>query len=363
MDTRVAVVGVGQSSHARRRRDVDYAELALEAIEEALDDAGVALTDIEHAVTGSMDFLDGRTIASMSVAEVVGSYRKPESRIVGDAVGAVLYAWARMRGGAYRLGLIVAHAKESQGRPHIISNAAFDPFTERSLEPDEEVVSGLAAQRFHAATGLSPADAAEQVVRARALGRRHPKLEPLPQVSVDDVLGSPLLASPLRELDRAPLTDGACALVVAVADVARGLGTAPVWIAGAAVDTDDYWIDRDLSRVDALERAHRRAVGLTGWNGAVPDVVELSAAYGYQLLQFAPVFGLDLDSPGLNPSGGRLAGTPSVVAGLDGVAECTHQLRGTAGDRQLPSARQGLAHGWHGLGAQTHGVVALEAAD
>ena len=37
-----------------------------------------------------------------------------------------------------------------------------------------------------------------------------------------------------------------------------------------------------------------------------------------------------------------------------------HQLRGTAGDRQLDGAAKALAHGYHGLGAQTHAVVALE---
>lgn len=362
MDHRVAVIGVGLSAHARRRRDVDYAELALEAIDAALADAGIGLPDVEHAVTASMDFLDGRTIASMSVAEVVGSYRKPESRVVGDGIGALLYAWARMRTGAYRLGLVVAHAKESQGRPHIISRAAFDPFTEQLLDPDEEVVAGFAAQRFAIASGRSAADAAAQVVRARAAGRRHPALEDLPEVTVDDVLSSPLLAAPLRELDRAPLTDGACALVVAVDDVVRSLGADPVWIAGSAVDTDAYWLDRDLARVDALERARDRAVALAGWDDPRADVVEVGAAYGYQVLQFAPVLGVDPDSPACNPSGGRLAGTPAVVAGLDAVAECVQQLRGRAGSRQVPGARRALAHGWHGLGAQTHAVAALEAA-
>ena len=85
---RVAIVGVGQSVHVRERRDVVHAELLLEAIDEALDDAGVGLDDIDNAVTASLDFYDGRTIANMSVAEVVGSYLKPESRICSDGIGA-----------------------------------------------------------------------------------------------------------------------------------------------------------------------------------------------------------------------------------------------------------------------------------
>ncbi len=357
---RVAIIGVGQARHARRRDDVDYAELALEAIDEALADAGVDFAELEHAVTGASDFLDGRTIASMSTAEVVGSYLKPESRLVGDATNAVIYAWAKMRTGHYRVGLVLAHAKESHGNPHTITSAAFDPFTERRLEPDADVVLGLAAQRFHASSGRSEKEAAAAVVRARQLGARNAKLEALDAVDIDDVLGSPLLASPLRQLDVAPRTDGATALVVATPEGADGRNHAPVWITGAGAATDVYWRDRDLARTDALERALDRATQQAGWGADAADVVELSAQCGFQMLQFAPAFGLAPDAEKLNPSGGWLAGNPPIVTGLNRVAEAVHQLRGTAGDRQLDGAAKALAHGYHGLGAQTHAVVALE---
>ena len=254
---RVAIIGVGQARHARRRDDVDYAELALEAIDEALADAGVDFAELEHAVTGASDFLDGRTIASMSTAEVVGSYLKPESRLVGDATNAVIYAWAKMRTGHYRVGLVLAHAKESHGNPHTITSAAFDPFTERRLEPDADVVLGLAAQRFHASSGRSAKEAAAAVVRARQVGARNAKLEALDAVDVDDVLGSPLLASPLRQLDVAPRTDGATALVVATPEGADG----PQPRAGV-----DHRSGRGHRRVLARPRpgAHRRAGARAG---------------------------------------------------------------------------------------------------
>lgn len=353
---RVAIIGVGQSLHARRRDDVDYAELAWEAVAEALADAGVGLAEVDHAVTASSDFLDGRTIASMSTAEVVGSFLKPESRIVGDATGAVLYALAKMRSGRYRFGLVLAHAKESHGDPHTIAAAAFDPFSERRLEPDEEVLAGLIAQRFHAVSGRTAEDAAAEVVRAREAGSRHPKLEPLPAVTVADVLASPTLATPLRELDRAPRTDAATALVVATEETADRTDHRPVWVAGAGVATDGYWRDRDLATTAALERARAAADAQSGWSGA--DLVEMTAQYGFQVLQLAPVLGGDRVA--LNPSGGALAGSPPVVSGLDRVVECVHQLRGTAGDRQVPGVRRAYAHGFHGLAAQSHGVVALE---
>lgn len=357
---RVAIVGVGQTRHAPRRTDVDYAELAFEAIEEALADAGVALGDVEHAVTAATDFLDGRTIASMSTAEVVGSFGKAEARLCGDGTGAVLYALAKMRVGSLRIGLVVAHAKESQGHPHDIEAAAFDPFSARRLAPDGDVVAGLAAQRFYAVSGLGPRDAAAAVAAAREAGHGHPKRTPLDPVTAEDVLGSPPLATPLRELDKAPLRDGATALVLASEPSVDGLGVTPVWVAGAAQRTDAAFFDRDLARTDALQGAVAGARRVAGWDGAPADVVELSAQYGFQVLQFAPAFGLEPGDAALTPSGGWLAGSPQIVTGLDRVAEAVHQLRGNAGDRQLPSPRRAYAHGCHGLGAQTHGVVALE---
>jgi acetyl-CoA C-acetyltransferase len=356
----MAIIGIGSTRHARRRPDVDYAELALEAIDAALDEAGIGLLDVDHAVTASLDFVDGRTIANMSTAEVTGSYRKPESRLCGDGANAILYALAKMRSGHYRYGLVVAHAKESQGRHHDIENAAFDPFTERRLGPDGDVVAALAAQRVFETLGVTVDDAAEAVVAARAAGRDHPWREPLEEIGVDDVLAAPPLSTPLTTLSKAPPTDGAVALVVATEEVVRERRLSPVWVAGVGASTAPYWTDRDLADTSALASARDTAVRMAGWDDHACDVVELSAQFGHQVLQFSPVLGAG-DAGAVNtPSGGWLAGGAQVISGLDRVVACVEQLRGTAGTRQVAGASRALAHGIHGLGAQTHAVVALE---
>lgn len=357
---RVAIIGIGQTRHAPRRPDVDYAELALEAIDEALADAGIGLLDVDNAVTASLDFVDGRTIASMSVAEVTGSYRKPESRLCGDGTNAMVYALAKMRSGHYRYGLVLAHAKESQGNHHDIENAAFDPFVQRRLGADGDVVAGLAAQRLLGTSDHTLDDVAAAVVAAREAGRDHPRREPLDTVSVGDVLAANPLSTPLTTLCKAPLNDGATAFVVATEDVVAERGLSPVWVAGVGVSTAPYWTDRDLAATDTLAAARDVAVRMAGWDDHAADVVELSAQYGHQVLQFAPVLGAGDGGAANTPSGGWLAGGAQVVSGLDRVHACVEQLRGTAGTRQVAGARRALAHGIHGLGAQTHGVVALE---
>jgi acetyl-CoA C-acetyltransferase len=300
----------------------------------------------------------------MSVAEVVGSYLKPESRICSDGIGALTYGWSRIADGEYGLGLIAAHCKESEGSPSDIEGAALDPFTERRLGIDADVVAALGARRVYSSGEVSREDAAALVVSARKAGALNPKVEALVPVTVEEVLKAPMIAPPIGGLDRAPTTDGACVLVIAKEELARELTPSPIWIVGLGTGTGGYWSDRDPLDLNALEQAHRTAVSMAGWNGDRPDLFEVSAQYAHELAQFSTALGADLATAGtlLNPSGGRHAGNPVTVAGLSRVAEAVHQLRGTAGERQQQDVTRALAHGTAGLGSQSHFVAALEGA-
>ena len=357
----VAIIGVGQSVHARRRDDVAYAELLLEAIDDALDDAGVGLNEIDNAVTASLDFYDGRTIANMATAEVVGSYLGSESRICADGTTALIYGWSRIADGEFSLGLVTAHCKESEGNLHDIEAAAFDPFYQRRLDVDGDVVAGLYARHLYDSGTVDREAAADVVVRARNAAAENPAVEEIEAVTATDVMESPLIADPLRALDKAPASDGASVVVIASRSVAERLSAHPVWIAGAGTITGGYWSDRDPDDVSALEAAGERALTRAGWNGTSPDVVELSAQFGFQPVQFAGALGIGANEDNCNPSGGWHAGNPVTVTGLARVIEGVAQLRGSAGTRQISGARRALAHGVTGLGAQSHTVVALEA--
>ena len=63
----------------------------------------------------------------------------------------------------------------------------------------------------------------------------------------------------------------------------------------------------------------------------------------------------------MNLSGGMLGGNPLILGGLVRAAEAALQLRGEAGDRQVPGARRALAHGVMGPAGQFHTVAVLEA--
>jgi acetyl-CoA acetyltransferase len=360
---RVAIVGVGQTVHSSERRDVDVSEMVLEAIDEALADAGVDLGDIENAVTASMDIWDGRTISNMSIAEVVGSYRKSEARVCGDAIQAVMYQLARISTGTFRIGLVTAHCKETSGNIPDIEVTATDPFHQRRLGFDGSTIAGLTADMLATKGAYDEDSAARVVVEARTRGRANPKVEDLPAVTVEDVLSAPTLAAPLRTLDRAPDRDGACAFVVVSEDVVDDLAAQPVWVTGAGSVSGRFWSDGDPTSIAHLEAAHDRTARMAGWGGDEVDLVEISAQFSFQHLLFAPVFGKDPLDTAVNSSGGWLAGNPFVVTGAARVAECVEQIRGTAGARQIGNVERAYAHGIHGLAAQTHSLLALEGGD
>jgi acetyl-CoA C-acetyltransferase len=340
------VIGLGHARSAPSRDDVNTTELAWEAVSAALADAGVELADIGGAVTASQDFWEGRTISSMAVNEIAGGTLGSEAKVAADGAMALLYAMARVEDGDQSLNLVVAHAKESQARPHDVERAAFDPYYQRALDPDETVAAALQAQVFYGRTGYGPEDAARVVAAAR---RRSAVLAPL---EVADVLASEPTADPLRELDRAPRMDAATALVVCDRTTAERSGRPAARLAGGAARTGPLWIDGDLAAAPELSGAVAEALELAGWERDSLDRIELTAPFAHQQLLLARELGLAPDDDRLNPSGGWHAGSAGTVAGLAAAASAAAELRGTGG--------RALIHGATGLCTQSHAVVLLE---
>lgn len=355
------IVGCGEARSALSRTDVSITEFAWEAIEPALDDAGTRLADIGGGVTASQDFWDGRTISSMSVNEIAGGTFRSEAKIASDACLALGYALARVQDGDQQLNVVVAHAKESQADAHTIELAAFDPYFERALDPDDTVIAAFQAQQLYARGAYTPEHAARVVVAARA---RSVFLE---AVTVEDVLGSPATADPLRSLDRATLVDAASAIVICDGDTAAQLGRPKVRVAGAASRTAAYWRQRaDLCDASGAAEAMAEALELAGWQASDLSAIEINAPFAHQNLMVGEALGLGsgealvarFEGEGdgevtVNASGGWLGGSAGSVAGLHSVVAVVQRLRESGG--------RALVHSTSGIAAQSHHVLLLEA--
>lgn len=371
------VVGVAQSTYAPLQ-PLTTAELVYGTVRSALADAGVGVGDLDYVVTASVDLWDGLTASNIAITEVVGAVMRPEVRVAGDSLLAAIHA-AMVVAAGHDLVLVVASARASACEHYAVSNWSFDPVYQQTLGLDFLVAAGLQAAAYCQRYGLQPDNLAPVVVKNRLNGSRNPHVASMTPVSAAAVLASPPAASPLSELDCAPLTDGACALVLASPRAARRFRRV-AWLQGMGYCQEGHYLgDRRLAEAEALSRAARQAYAMAGIADPKDEfgLVELSEAFSYQEPMWLE--GMGLAEPGrgwrlaadgasavdgrlpVNPSGGLLGGSPPIVAGLDRLAEASLQLWGEAAGRQVKGTGRALVHGSGGPAGQVQAVLVVGA--
>ena len=387
MSERVGIVAVAQTKYSANRADANEGELVWEAVKQVLQETGlkfakdVTASDafgIDATVTCSQDHWDGRTISNCNVMSYVGAHHSDEDKIAEDSLNAVYAAFARVLSGHQDVILVATHCKESQADKWGIENTALDPIFLRVLGLDFLSGSAMQARRYMYKYGITPEQCARVVVKNRGNAKKNPFAQESSDVTVQDVLGSQILASPIRQLDMKPTSDGACAMILATEKKAKKLCSKPIWIQGVSNCYETHYLgDRDLAECDALVKAAKKAYSMAGITDPVKQicVAEISEEYSYQELLWMEGLGLCgrgeagklIDSGAtrmggqlpVNPSGGMLSGNPTVVAGMTRIAEGVLQLRGEAGERQVPEAKMALAHGVTGVCGALQGVMIL----
>jgi acetyl-CoA C-acetyltransferase len=198
--------------------------------------------------------------------------------------------------------------------------------------------------------------------------------------TLEQVLGSRMISSPLRLFMCSPITDGAAAVIVASEERARALTDKPVWIRGTGQALDGFQLTslhEDYAHWPALKRAGESAYTMAGVTAADVDLAEVHDCFAiaemiaYEELGFckkgeagAFVAAGRSDYGGdvvVNPRGGLIGcGHPLGATGVAQAAEVFAQLRGEAGPRQVDAAAIGLTHNNSGMGEH---VVMIYGAD
>jgi len=384
MADRVGIVAVAQTKFQPNRDEVNAGELVWETIEPVMKETGLNFTDddgngdIESIVTCSQDFWDGMTISSMGVMSFVGGHHATEDKIAEDSLNALFAAYAQILSGHFDMVLVSTHTKESMGDRSIIETAAMDPVMMRSLGLDFFIAGALQARRYMEKYGVTAEQIAKVAVKNRGNGMKNPVAQEPMNITVEDVLKSKMLVDPIHQLDTKPVSDGSIAMILAREDKARKITDKPIWITGVSNCYETHYLgDRDLAECDALVAAARRAYKMAGITLPAKeiDIAEIADEYSYQELLWMEGLGLcgrgeagRLIDAGVtqiggklpvNTSGGMLCGNPTVVAGMARVAESVLQLRGEAGERQVPGASVALAHGATGAAGQHQCVMTL----
>jgi acetyl-CoA C-acetyltransferase len=248
----------------------------------------------------------------MTITEATGSHKVPTTNVEGDGTYGAVMGAMRLLSGLHEVTLVVAQSKVSEGIPAVITNAMFDPVYERSLGLDAINSSALQMRRYMSKYGITEEQCAKVSVKNHKNAKSNPYAHMPLDITVDDVLKSRVLADPIKLLDTSPVSDGACAIIMAVDEVAKKRCSKPVWIRGIGIQDPVREIDiaevydafsyMELMWMEGLGFCGRGEggttidSGMTGMNGALP----------------------------VNPSGGVLSAHPVQAAGL---ARMTGALR------------------------------------
>jgi len=385
MAKRVAIVAAAQTKYEQSKENLSYEELVWEVVEKVTQDAGLTWADritngfgIDSIVSCSEDYWDARVICQFAIQRELGAHGMPETKVCADGANAVYLAAIQILSGRYDVVLVVSHRKESVTMRSIIENCGLDPIYMRPLGLDYAVAAAMQARRYMFKYGINEEQCAKVVVKNRKNGKNNPFAQLHSEIAIEDVLNSQVLAEPIKALDVKPISDGACALILASEEKARKVTAKPVWIKGIGNCYDLHYLgDRDLADCNSLEFAAKQAYSMAGITNPKKDidVAEIFDEYSYQELLWAEGFGfcdrgkggdmIDRDATEIggeipmNPSGGLLSGVPSGVAGMARVAEGFLQLRNEAGARQVGGARTALTHGVTGSCGQAHCVIIL----
>jgi len=330
----VAVVGFGQSA-APTEIHRNEVELLMPVIDAALDDANMIRDDMGFVCSGSCDYLIGAPFSFVMALDAFGAWPPiRESHVEADGAWALYEAWVRIQHGDVDTALIYGFGKPSMGDLDEILSLQLDPYYAEPLWPGQLALAGIQARAHLEATGRDESDLAEVAARSQRNARSNAHALRSGDPSVEELLAAPYTSSPLRAHDRAPITDGAAAVILAAEPAVNGREAA--WITGIDHRTDPHGLGhRDL----ACSESTRLAGEVTGAGRGV-DVAELHAQFSHEELILADALGLN-GNTAVNPSGGALAANVVMAAGLVRIGEAAARVRAGDADRALGHASSG----------------------
>ena len=370
MKQQAAVLGVGQTRHRSRRADVSIAGLCREAVDRALDDAGLTLADIDAVVVGKApDLFEGVMMPELYLADALGAIGKPLLRVhtagsVGGATG------------------IVATSLVEAGRHHRVLAVAFEKQSESNAMWALSITPPFSMPVLAGAGGYFAPHIRSYIRRSGAPGhigamvavkdRRNGSLNPYAHlkqadITLESVQASPMLWDPVRYDETCPSSDGACAVIIGDEEAARASDGPVAWIRATAMRTEPTMYsgkDHVNPRAGAdCAAALWRQAGITAPAREI-DVAEIYVPFSWfepmwlENLGFAePGQGWRLTEAGetgiggslpVNPSGGVLSSNPIGASGLLRFAESALQVMGKAGAHQVDGAAVALGHAYGG---------------
>ncbi|MCL4338417.1 thiolase domain-containing protein [Patescibacteria group bacterium] len=349
-------------------------DLVMEAVNEALDDSKeISLQDIEAVYVGNMlsGTLGGQDHLGAFFAEELGLH-VPAMKVEGACAsgGLAIHAGVTaVSSGIYENVLVVGIEKMTDFKPEEVAEALMgagsDP--ERDAGASFPSLYALMARVHMEKYGTTEEDMAAVAVKNHYHASLNSHAQFTFPVTMEKVMESPVVSSPLKLLDCSPISDGAAAVILSSKIKKTGRN---IFIVGSAVATDSLGLAErdDLTTIYAAKEAARKAYKMSGVGPNEIDVAEVHDCFTIAeiiAMEDLGFFGKGEAAravrlgqtrlggrPVINTSGGlKACGHPVGATGVKQVVEIYRQLKGIAGKKQVKGAKLGLTHNVGGSGA------------
>ncbi|MFL2691338.1 MAG: lipid-transfer protein [Gammaproteobacteria bacterium] len=378
MSEKIIVAGVGMIPFTKPGSSEPYNIMGEKAARLALDDANIEYKKVQQAYVG---YVYGDSTAGQAALYGVGLSGIPIFNVnnyCSTGSSALFLARQAIMSGNIDCALALGFEQMTPGSLDIVFEDRPNPLMRfydemENLQGFDERVP-WAAQFFGGAGnehikryGTSIETLAEIKVKASRHAAKNPNAIFNKEVTVDEVLSSPLIYDPLTRLQCCPPSCGAAAALICSESFAKANNlNCDVFIAGQSMTTDykTTFEDHDMRKVVGYDMAKQAAKNVFEETGVSPKdikVCELHDCFttneliSYEALGLAEEgegeqFVLDGDNTYggkcvTNPSGGLLSkGHPLGATGLAQCFELVNQLRGTSGERQVNGVNTALQH-------------------
>jgi acetyl-CoA C-acetyltransferase len=371
----VAIVGIGQTS-VGEHWGLTLRELAGEALLAALTDAG--RQEVDGIFIGNMmsGILTGQESLGALVADWTGLHHAEAFKIeaaCGSGAAALRLAIMAVASGEMDSAIAMGVEKMTETKGAETTSALAT-----AADADFETINGvsfvalnaLIMQRYMFEYGWKHTDFAPFSINAHANAVHNPMARLQEPISASDYQKARMIADPINLLDASPIGDGAAAVVIVPLQSRRANGRPTVKIAGSAAATDTLAVHdrKDPLWLSAAEISVRRAYAQATVGPQDIDLFELHDAFsimaalsleacGFAERGRAPRLAQEGEVlptgriPIATRGGLKARGHPVGATGIYQIAEVVQQLRGEAGENQIPDVRIGMAQNIGGSGA------------
>jgi acetyl-CoA C-acetyltransferase len=371
---RVGIIGIGHGAFGRRS-DATVQELVYEAFREAVQDAGIERRDLDASVIGAVpEYHKQRSLPGV-VQEYLGLAPAPTwltEVACASGSAAIRTAWMSIKAGVHDMVAVIGCQKMTElSTPEILALMG------RVGEVQWESIFGttfpgyyaLFAERHMHDFGTTREQLLQVAVKNHHYGAKNPKALFQKEITMEKALASEAVASPLQVYDCCANADGAACVILAEEGRAREIAKKPVWLDGMACATASMSVLRrkNLTGLPSAEKAAADAYKMAGVSADdikvadVHDCFTVAEIMAYEDLGFCPKgqggpFIADRQTyiggkVAVNVDGGlKSKGHPIGATGVSMTYEIAKQLRGEAGERQVPDADIGLTHNVGGIG-------------